>query len=264
MELAFPRQAAMPLNGPLKMSAAFHLLLLSALVVSTFLSHRGDTWGGAGGEGSINVNLVGSIPAIPLPKPDVVTTNRVVDETKGLYKEEPPPKLPDESNALYLPKFEKYKQPKEVTKPSRVLENPTPPPPNAVPYGQGGAPQVPYTSFMMSRTTPGGMGISGTTGGAFGSQFPWYVEAVQRRVSSNWLQATVDPAIAWAPRCVVAFEILRDGTATNIEVTQSSGNQSVDDSAVRAVRSSNPFDQLPAAYRGSYVNVEFWFDFRRQ
>ena len=254
----------MPLRGPLKYSAFFHLFLLAALAVSTVLSQRGENWGGAGGEGSINVNLVGNIPAIPLPKPDVVTANRVVDETKGLYKSEPPPKLPDESNALYLPKFDKTKPPKVVSKPSRVLENPTPPPPNAIPYGNGGAPQVPYSSFMMTKTTPGGLGISGTTGGAFGTQFPWYVEAVQRRVSSNWLQATVDPTISWAPRCVVTFEILRDGTVTNIQITQSSGNQTVDDSAVRAVRSSNPLDQLPAGYRGTYVNVEFWFDFRRQ
>lgn len=264
MELSFPHQSAMTLRGPLKFSAAFHLLLLSGLVISTFLSHRGETWGGAGGEGSININLVGNIPAVPLPKPDVVTTSRVVDETKGLYKAEPPPKPPDDSNALYLPKFDRYKEPKYLSKPSRVLDNPAPPPPNAVPYGRGGAPQIPYTSFMMGQTTPGGMGISGTSGGAFGTQFPWYVEAVQRRVSSNWLQATVDPTISWAPRCVVTFEILRDGTVTNIQITQSSGNQSVDSSAVRAVHSSNPLDQLPAEYRGSYVNVEFWFDFKRQ
>src|SRR5579864_1228470 len=106
MELSLPHQSAMALKGPLKYSAAFHLLLLCALVISTVLSHRGETWGGAGGEGSININLVGNIPAIPLPKPDVVTTNRVVDETRGLYKEEPTPKPPDDSNALYLPKFD--------------------------------------------------------------------------------------------------------------------------------------------------------------
>ena len=33
--------------------------------------------------------------------------------------------------------------------PSKLLENPTPPPPNAIPYGAGGAPTVPATSFAM-------------------------------------------------------------------------------------------------------------------
>jgi outer membrane biosynthesis protein TonB len=45
---------------------------------------------------------------------------------------------------------------------------------------------------------------------------------------------------------------------------QSSGNQSVDTSAIRAVQNSNPLDHLPPGYSGTYVNVEFWFDFRRQ
>lgn len=273
MELSIPPQSGLSLRGPLKLSAAFHLFLLAALTVSTIFSHRGETWGGAGGEGTININLVGSIPAIPLPRPDVVTTNRVVDTSKGLYQEEtqkaqppqPPKAAPLEApKPLYVPNYDPYKEPQYRPKTSRVLENPSPPPPNAIPYGHGGAPQIPYTSFVLGQTTPGGMGISGTTGGAFGTQYPWYVEAVQRRVSSNWLQATVDPTISWAPRCIVNFEILRDGTITNIQLTQSSGNQSVDNSAIRAVRSSNPLDALPAPYRGSYVNVEFWFDFKRQ
>jgi protein TonB len=266
MELSIPQQSALSLRGPLKLSAAFHLFLLAALTVSTIFSHRGETWGGAGGEGSININLVGNIPAVPLPRPDVVTTNRVVDTSKGLYQEEPQPKeaQPQDQHPLFIPKFDPYKAPSYRPKTSRVLENPAPPPPNAIPYGHGGAPQIPYSSFVIGQTTPGGMGTSGTAGGAFGTQFPWYVEAVQRRVSSNWLQATIDPTISWAPRCVVNFEILRDGTITNIQLTQSSGNQSVDLSAIRAVQSSNPLNPLPAAYRGSYVNVEFWFDFKRQ
>ena len=108
------------------------------------------------------------------------------------------------------------------------------------------------------------MGISGAGGGSFGTKYPWYVEAVQRRVSSNWLESTIDPTVGWAPRCIVTFQILRDGTVANIQITQSSGNNSVDLSAVRAVRISNPLDHLPAGYNGSYVDVQFWFDFRRQ
>ncbi len=276
MELSFPHQSAENLKGPLGYSVVFHLLLFAALISSTIFSHQGEVWGGAGGQGTINVNLVGSIPAIPLPKPDVVTTNRVVDTTKGLYQSEPLPKVvptlepkvtpPDDKNAIYLPKFnkEENKKPEFIQKPSRVLENPAPVPTNAIPYGKGGAPQIPTSTFMMNQATRGGMGVQGTSGGSFGTQFPWYVEAVQRRVSSNWLESTVDPTIPWAPRCIVSFQILRDGTVTNTQIMQSSGNQSVDTSAIRAVQSSNPLDHLPPGYTGSYVNVEFWFDFRRQ
>jgi periplasmic protein TonB len=249
------------LKRPMTLSIGFHAALGAMLVVSTIYSHRGENWGGPGG--AITVGLVGSVPGVPLPKPDVESASRVVDESKGLYKTEPKPKAPPPTDATPIPKFERNKPPKYVTRPSRVLENPAPPPENAVPYGGGGAPTVPYTSFSMGSGTQGGMGFSGAGGGNFGSKFPWYVEAVQRRVSSSWLQTTVDPGISTAPRAVVTFDILRDGSVANIQVMRSSGNSSVDTSAVRAIRASSPLERLPGEYSGSKVSVEFWFDFHR-
>ena len=89
---------------------------------------------------------------------------------------------------------------------------------------------------MGKGTTQGGLSFNGVNGGDFGSRFSWYVEAVQRRISSNWLQSTVDPNVSAAPRVVVTFTILRDGTVTNIQTTQRSNNYSVDTSAIRAVK----------------------------
>ncbi len=53
--------------------------------------------------------LVGNVPAIPLPHPDVSTTSRVVDNTKGLYKAEPPKIEPPPPDALPIPKFKELK-----------------------------------------------------------------------------------------------------------------------------------------------------------
>jgi protein TonB len=50
----------------------------------------------------------------------------------------------------------------------------------------------------------------------------------------------------------------------NIQILQSSGNASVDTSAVRALRASSPLQPLPNDYSGGYVSVDFYFDFRRQ
>jgi protein TonB len=86
---------------------------------------------------------------------------------------------------------------------------------------------------------------------------------VTSRVSSNWLESTVDPALRWAPRAVVSFDILRNGAVANVQILQSSGNASVDASAMRAIQSSNPMQPLPNEYPGNKVSVEFWFDFRR-
>ena len=255
------------LKRPFVASLVFHAVLGTLLFVAYLNPHSGESWGGPGG--ATQVGIVGSVPAIPMPRPQVVTENRVVDESKGLYKAEPqaPPKMP--FDATPLPKFEKTKppKPKAPSHPSKLLENPAPPPQNAIPYGQGGTPNVPYSSpqtFKMGSATQGGLGFNGVNGANFGSRYSWYVEAVQRRVSMNWLQSTIDPSVQFAPRCVIDFQILRNGTITNIQIQQSSGNQSVDTSAVRAVSGSNPVQPLPNDYSGSYVNVEFWFDFRRQ
>jgi periplasmic protein TonB len=249
------------LRTPLIFALVLHAGLLTLMAVSGYLSNRGESWGGAGG--AITVGLVGSVPGVPMPRPEVETQNRVVDESKGLYKSEPEKKVQPPPDATPIPKFDRNKPPKYNTRPSKVLEDPEPPPENAVPYGGGGAPTVPYTSFSMGVGTQGGLGFSGVGGGNFGARFPWYVEAVQRRISGSWIQASVDPAIRFAPRIVATFDILRNGTVTNIQITRSSGNSSVDTSAVRAIRDSSPLQALPNEYSGSKVSVEFWFDFKR-
>jgi protein TonB len=253
------------LKAPLVWSLLVHGLLFASLTISTLLSHRGESWGGPGG-GAVSVHLVGGLRGVPLPRPEAVTASRVVDPTKGLYKSEPPPKVPEPPAAAEeIPEFTQQKQPRYISRPSRVLEDTTTPPPNAVPYGQGGAPAVPYSEFTMGSggTTTGGMGFSGPGGGDFGGRFPWYVDAVRGRVSSNWLQSTVDPSVHWAPRAVVTFDILRNGAVTNVQILRSSGNPSVDNSAVRAILGSSPLNPLPGEYGGPKVSVEFWFDFRR-
>jgi len=255
---------AQSLKKPLVWSLELHVILLGALGVSTLFSHRGELWGGLGGDNAVSVGLVGKLPGVPLPHPDAVTTSRVVDTTKGLYKSEPQPKPKEiETEVKKIPEFAKEKAPHYVTRPSKTLEDTTPPPPNAIPYGQGGTPSLPYTQFTVSGATQGGMGFTGPGGGDFTGRFPAYVDAVRNRISSNWLQSSVDPSVRWAPRTMFTFQILRDGTVTNVQLTQSSGNRSVDNSALRAILSSSPVSPLPSSYSGNTVTVEFWFEFRR-
>jgi protein TonB len=263
MSAAYAIRDDLTLKKTFVYSVILHVILTASMLVSAFLVRHGDEWGGpGGGQGSVTVKLVGSLAGIPLPTPAVVTPSRVVDTTKGLYKEEPRKPEPP-TDATKLPKFTREKPPKTISPPSRVLENPTPPPENAVPYGQGGRPNLPYSSFSVAGGSQGSLGMSAQGGGDFGARYSWYVQAVQGRISQNWNQFTVDSAVRVAPRAVLTFEILRDGTIRGIRVTQSSGNSSVDNSAVRAVQGSSPLTPLPSDYSGSGVNVEFYFDFHR-
>lgn len=233
------------------------------MLISFPQAQRGEGWGGIGGS-AIQVQAVRSLPGVPLPTPPVVTQSRVATESPGLYKAPPERQLKREEpapKAAEIPRFGKEPQRRAAPVQRARHGEPTPPlPPGAIPSNSAGPPALPYTTFQAGGAA-GGMSFGG--GGAFGTRYPWYVDSVQRRISSNWLLSSIDPYVQWAPRAVINFEILRDGTVVNIQMTQASGVPSVDRSAIRAIHDSSPLDRLPSDYSGDKVMVEFWFDFRR-
>jgi len=86
---------------------------------------------------------------------------------------------------------------------------------------------------------------------------------VQQKVSENWLKYEVDPRVSDARRVYVTFDIKRDGHPTNVQIEQSSGVPSLDQSAVRALQRIDTFGPLPPDYTENKVSVEFWFDYKR-
>ena len=102
-------------------------------------------------------------------------------------------------------------------------------------------------------------GITGTSHGPNAS----YVDGVRRKISENWLKYEIDPSITSAKRVYVTFEIGRNGAPKNVQVSQSSGVPSLDQSATRALQRIDTFGPLPNDYSGSSVGVEFWFDFKK-
>lgn len=245
------------LGRPLLVSGVAHGLLLVLLLIALPQRPRGEPWGGPAG-GAIQVSVVRSLPGVPLPRPPVVTQRRGASESPGLHPIPPRPVRPVE-RATQLPRFGE-KPRRQPARPPRREEPPAALPPGAIPSGEAGPAPLPYTPFQMG-AAQGGMTFG--AGGSFGTRYPWYVESVRRRISSNWLLSTIDPYVQWAPRAVISFEILRDGTVVNIQMLRSSGVASVDRSAIRAIRESSPLERLPSDYAGRKVLVEFWFDFRR-
>lgn len=246
------------LTRPLLVSAGGHALVLVFMLMGFHHHHAGEPWGGPGG-GAIQVSVVRSLPGVPLPRPPVVAESRAATEAPGLHPAAPKKAAPEkEARATELPRFGGEKRPPAA--PPRQEERPTFLSPGAIPSPGSGPVALPYTPFQASGAE-GGMSFG--SGGAFGARYPWYVESVRRRIGSNWVLSTVDPYVKWAPRAVLTFEILRNGTIVNVEVLQSSGVASVDRSALRAVQESSPLERLPSDYTGDKVLVEFWFDFRR-
>jgi periplasmic protein TonB len=250
------------LRGTVLVSVIFHgLLAASAFVYLSMGLRLGATGGRNWAEGgAVRVSAVESLPGIPLPTPELATPNTLATANPGLYHSVPA-KLVPPPEAVKIPKFENAVRPhKPLRVNKRIQAQNMEPPENAVPFGEGGEPSMSYNQFV----SEAGQGGAKFGNGNFGQQFGWYVDAVRNRVSGNWLVSTISPNILTAPRVFVSFDIERDGTVTNVQITQSSGIPEVDRSALRAVLASNPLAPLPPGYSGSQVEVQFYFDFSRR
>jgi protein TonB len=246
------------LRRPLAWSLGLHLAFATfVLLYATFIQGlRGQGWGSGGTGDAMGATLVS---AVPLPANPTETTNVLATESKGLAKSEPTVQE-KEPEAIPIPDKNTKTKPAPIKSATQRKSQPEPPESNQIPYGEGGPVSGPYT--MTAGGAKGGFGFTGS-GGDFGSQFAWYVQAVQRKVTENWLKYEVDPGIREAKRVYLTFDIARDGHPSNVEIEQSSGVPSLDQSAVRALQRIDTFGPLPPDYAGSKVSVEFWFDYKR-
>src|SRR5437764_2648712 len=239
----------------LHIAVAGSIILYAAVVPAS----RGEGWGAGGGGEAMGVTLVSTVP---LPANPVQTQNVLANESKGLTQSEPKP-VEKEPEAIPIPDQNTKVKPKPKT--TATHEKPRPEAEqaadNVVPFGQGGPVSGPYGTFS-ANGAKGGFGFTGG-GGDFGSRYAWYVRVVQQKVSENWLKYEIDPRIGQAQRVYITFDVLRDGRQASVQVEQSSGVPSLDQSAVRAIQRIDTFGPLPPDYSGNKVSVEFWFDYKR-
>ncbi|MFZ0952872.1 MAG: energy transducer TonB [Candidatus Sulfotelmatobacter sp.] len=242
-------------------SAGFHgaVTALILLYSAIFSGPSGASWGAGGGGSAIGVSLVSTVP---LPANPRQTQNVVANESKGITQSEPKveEKAPD---AIEIQGKNSRIKPKKPPTPTKSKPEPAPEEEtNQVAYGEGGPVSGPYGTFAAGGAK-GGFGVNGG-GGDFGSLYAYYVRVIQQKVSENWLKYEVDPGITTAQRVYVTFDIARDGHPFNVQVEQSSGVPSLDQSAVRAVQRIDTFGPLPQDYSGNKVSVEFWFDYSKK
>jgi len=256
------------------MSGVLHGGLMVLLALSAYFHWQGNRWAGpGGGNQGTRVTLVGN-SGLPMPSTPSLNESNVVDPSKSLWKNEVKPEPPQpKQEELVPPDLKKVpdfktlekssKKPPPPPRQNKAFEPKVPNPENAIPGRNLGAANLPTGagSTPGSSSTPG-LAIKPEGGGDFASRYGWYIEAVKRKVQSNWLQNTIDPAVraARTAHAVVQFTIYKDGTVKDIRIQQTSGNNSMDNSGLRAVMQSNPMPALPPDYSGSYVQVVFDFD----
>lgn len=115
---------------------------------------------------------------------------------------------------------------------------------------------------------PGGGGGQGYLGGNVemltpteGVDFSNYLARVLASVKRNWLSLIPQSAKFERGRVALQFRILRDGNVPYPEpnLLLGSGRDPLDRAAMSSIRTSSPFEPLPPAFRGPYIELRFIF-----
>ena len=119
----------------------------------------------------------------------------------------------------------------------------------------------------------GGGGGSQGAGGSFGNgyeiltptegvDFSDYMARVVAAVRRNWYAVMPESAMLGdRGRVALQFRIMKNGGVPDGEPVRliGSGKEPLDRAAVSAIRSSNPFEPLPPAFSGPFIELRFYF-----
>jgi TonB family protein len=135
--------------------------------------------------------------------------------------------------------------------------------------GRSGAVIGPMPRSSGSRGGGGSQGSGGTFGNGYeiltpteGVDFSDYMARVIAAVRNNWYAVMPESAqLGDRGRVALQFRIMKNGSVPDGEPVRliGSGKEPLDRAAVSAIRSSNPFEPLPPAFTGPYIELRFYF-----
>lgn len=91
-----------------------------------------------------------------------------------------------------------------------------------------------------------------------------YARKVQERVQSNWHVPEAQEVLRQKGWVAIHFNVQKDGTVTDLQVVRPSGIPSYDQSALDALRSSNPLPPLPSEVTVPQISGLFRFYYNMQ
>jgi TonB family protein len=174
----------------------------------------------------------------------------------------PPQQPPDSaSNSLVLPRFSPGKALQQSMRDA---------------LKDGGSASAQFGGPVGPAPSPGGGGIGGGGGGGQGYlggavemltptegvDFTNYIARVLASVKRNWYAVMPESArLGDRGKVVLQFRIMRDGVVPDAEpaMVGSSSKEPLDRAAVSSIRASTPFEPLPPAFSGPYIELRFIF-----
>ena len=200
---------------------------------------------------------VKELPSAPVPKANVSQaapqTQPDAPSAKSPLKLETPD-APQPHPNLVLPK---------ETSPSQSIQDSLRAARGSGPRAIGGGGQL-----------PGGSGGRGGGGGgtAYGGMemltdpqgvdFQSYLQRVYVTVKRNWFAVMpVSVELGEKGMVVLTFRIMQDGSVPSNEpvIQRNSGKEPLDRAAFSSVRASNPFEPLPAQFKGPYIELRYTY-----
>lgn len=87
--------------------------------------------------------------------------------------------------------------------------------------------------------------------------FDIYMTHLQEKIKSNWNP----PKGENSSNVVLLFKVSRNGNVLKTKIFKSSNDMAVDNSALEALKKSEPLDPLPKEFNGKDVDIQFNFDY---
>jgi len=200
------------------------------------------------------------VSAIPLPpKQPTQEENVLATEQPSPAPVESKEKVEEAPSPKDIPVLEKKpeKKPKEAQKPQQAVQKPqvTKPQPDRATTGEAGGVRI-AMSAVQTRNGTVGLAVADS---AFGARFAYYVTQMKQKIAQQWYTGVLPPG-SRGRRVYYSFRIERDGSPSQIQLTKSSGDSSLDTSAIRALQRIETFGPLPDGYTGRYLDVQFYFE----
>ena len=95
-----------------------------------------------------------------------------------------------------------------------------------------------------------------------GVDFSDYMHRMLENVRRNWYAVMPQSALLGdRGRVLLRFRIMANGSVPNDDPSREmgSGKEPLDRAAVSAIRSSNPFEPLPSAFHGPFIEIRIMF-----
>lgn len=188
-------------------------------------------------------------PEKPEPAPEKEDVPVLPTEKKPEKKPEPPKPAPSEGPRRPTDKPPETPQKPEPKPPasSGTGTNPAGTAAQGTPDGEAGR-RGSATGNPLG-TTAFGSSIAGLDNPDF--RFGYYLDQLLSAIDSKWVR----PPLGDGVQATISFRIGRDGSLSDLQVAVSSGYNSFDLAALRAVQNASPFPPLPRAYRNDSLGV---------